>query len=245
MPFGVIKKKDFPNEVWIQPKKSKARKYRRGRLRRRRLSYLPVGGYPDRFLCRLRYVETNSYNAGVGSFSENIFRANGIFDPNYTGGGHQPSNRDSWAARYDRYTVLSSKITVTWVPTTSTPLAIPSTVVVCLSEAGTNVTTAHGAGGIDNVLEQPRLNRSIGYVGDPSRPMSLTRKFSAKRFFGTKNILGDTPYSADVDANPAEQAFWEVASISPDDTVDPSAMTLRTTIEYIVMFTEPRVADAS
>jgi len=35
-----------------------------------------------------------------------LFRMNSIFDPDYTGTGHQPFFRDMWASQYDYYTVI-------------------------------------------------------------------------------------------------------------------------------------------
>ena len=38
------------------------------------------------------------------------FRANNIYDPNYTGAGHQPRGRDDLASHYKKYVVVSSTI---------------------------------------------------------------------------------------------------------------------------------------
>ena len=69
--------------------------------------------------------------------------------------------------------------------------------------------------------------------------------FSAKRFFGIPRVRGLTPYSADIAGNPSEQAFFEVAIASFDDSQDPTNYRIRVEIEYITLFTEPKVADSS
>lgn len=230
------------------PSKKVVRKTRpRRRYRKKRsLTVLPIGGFHQSQLVKLRYVETVRFNPPVGGISHNVFRANSLHDPNVTGVGHQPSNFDRWANTYDRYTVLGAKCTAYPVYTNGTNSAKPGTMALCLSEAGNKLTIAHGSGGIDNILEQPRLRASMNYVaGLNAPPTKLSKKFSAKKFFGTKNLIGQSPYSADVTTSPAEGAFFEVALISPDDTNDPSEVTIRIVIDYIAMFTEPKLTDAS
>lgn len=219
------------------------RRYRKKNTFSRRL---PVGGFPSRKIAKLRYVDTISLDAGIGTYAVNEFRANSLYDPDKTGTGHQPSNFDKMATIYDRYTVLGAKCTVYWVPTSSTIVTPPPLLALHVSENGGEIATAHGSGGINNVLEQPRLARSTQYVGVYNgTPTVLTKYFSAKKFFGVKDIVGVGVYSADVTTNPTEGAFFEVGCISPDDTVNPGAITVRVEIEYIAMFTEQKITDAS
>ena len=46
---------------------------------------------------------------------ENQFVANGAFDPNLTGVGHQPRGFDQFMAGYETFTVTGSKISVNFV----------------------------------------------------------------------------------------------------------------------------------
>ncbi|HIA02129.1 MAG TPA: hypothetical protein EYN66_09490, partial [Myxococcales bacterium] len=43
------------------------------------------------------------------------FRANGMFDPQVPLGGHQPRGFDEFMDAYDMFTVLGSKISVSWM----------------------------------------------------------------------------------------------------------------------------------
>lgn len=62
---------------------------------------------------KLRYVHTGTLatetTTGFGQYS---FRANSIYDPDYTGVGHQPMGHDTLELLYGRYTVVGSAITV-------------------------------------------------------------------------------------------------------------------------------------
>lgn len=72
-------------------------------------------GFPNQIITKLRYCEILNTTSTSGARGGNIWRANGIFDPDVTGVGHQPMFRDSYAALYNHYRVLGSKIRVTYV----------------------------------------------------------------------------------------------------------------------------------
>lgn len=209
--------------------------------------HLPLGGFPNRLMVRLKYVENIPLSPGVGGIAHQSFRANSLFDPNFTGIGHQPSNYDRLTAIYDRYTVVSSKINC-FIYSGNNNVVLPGLLALHTSEDGTDLTTAHASGGIENVIEQPRTSRSIKHLGDMTtagRNVLMSQTFSAKKFFGTKSIVGESPYSADIATNPSEGAFFEVAYMSIDDSNDPGAIGVRCEIEYIAVMTEPKISDAS
>lgn len=65
-------------------------------------------GFNDQYTVRLSYADSfNMTIAGAGGGEEYLFRTNSIYDPDYTGIGHQPLMRDLWASQYDYYTVLA------------------------------------------------------------------------------------------------------------------------------------------
>lgn len=71
-------------------------------------------GYNNNYTVRLTYAD--NYRADIGqagnSANTQIFRTNGIFDPDFSGTGHQPLFRDMWASMYDYYTVLACDYTI-------------------------------------------------------------------------------------------------------------------------------------
>jgi len=83
--------------------------------RRRTPPRFNINPYPKNKLARHRYVENITIPAagGAGQTRQYVFKANGIFDPNTTGTGHQPMFRDEMAAVYTYYTVIASYIKVT------------------------------------------------------------------------------------------------------------------------------------
>ncbi len=65
-------------------------------------------GVPGVFTTRLRYVDNYSSTLSGATPTRYSFRLNSLFDPDYTGGGHQPMYRDQLIALYTNYTVLGS-----------------------------------------------------------------------------------------------------------------------------------------
>ena len=207
----------------------KKRPYRRRRYRRKRKVMPPIGGFPKSMMTRLKYVQNISLDptAGVGAIQ--VFRANSVYDPDMTGTGHQPSNFDKLATIYDRYTVVGSKIRVYPNFVSTSGINPYPTVVVALTEDGTDLATVYASGGIENVLEQPRISRFTKPLGvlNASGQWSITKTFSAKKFFSTKNLIGAGLYSSDIGTNPSEGAFFEIGAFSPDGSADPTSMPFR------------------
>ena len=75
---------------------------------------------------KLVYTDTVLLTStGSIAFNTYTFRANSVHDPDWTGGGHQPTRYDQLQAIYARYEVLKSNIRVQFttgdVSTTSRP----------------------------------------------------------------------------------------------------------------------------
>lgn len=73
-------------------------------------------GFPDRLKTKLQYCDVIQLGASAGSPAVWQFRMTSLFDPDYTGTGHQPQWFDQLAGVYQAYRVLGSKITVTFSP---------------------------------------------------------------------------------------------------------------------------------
>lgn len=112
----------------------RTRRYAISRRGMRKLKFMkvhrPIGGFPLRKNTVLRYVEDFALNPGDGVSAVNVFSANNLFDPNYTGTGHQPMFFDNYAALYSKYKVNSATITF-----------------VCLSNHIVNTSTADQVNG--------------------------------------------------------------------------------------------------
>ena len=70
--------------------------------------------YNNNYTVRLSYADNYRHEVKCdGSTAyQQVWRANSIFDPDYTGVGHQPICRDMWASMYGYYAVLACKYTI-------------------------------------------------------------------------------------------------------------------------------------
>ena len=131
------------------------RKYKR-RTRRKRRNNLRVG-FPLKYTCKLRYTDTIVLDAPSDGTAYHTFRANNIFDPDYSGTGHQPRHFDMLAEIYDNYTVIGSKISAKIVGYANTSddaqaigiriapdasLQLPNTDIAALHEMGRSAATS-------------------------------------------------------------------------------------------------------
>lgn len=207
-----------------------------------------IGGFPKSKAVKLRYVEYFSMNPATGIPAVQVYSANGMYDPNITGTGHQPSNYDRWLSTatttgiYDHYTVLGSKIRVVPVvgaTTTQTPLICG----ILLTDDGATVA---GMSQTD-LLEQPGTVYSrYPFGNDLNMTRSIRHRFSARKFFGKSkgSLIGDGQYKGAWNSNPSEGAFFEIFATDVCGN-EPPSMCFYVEIVYYAILTEPKEALAS
>ncbi len=82
--------------------------------------YTPdVYGFPDRLLTKLRYSDVLTAVSTTGALNTYIFRWNSTFDPDFSGTGHQPLFRDTYASVYDQYAVVRASARIRFDNTSS------------------------------------------------------------------------------------------------------------------------------
>lgn len=195
-------------------------------------------GFPRNQAVKLRYVTTVTINPPATQLGYHFFRANSLFDPDFTGTGHQPMTYDMWTTLYNHYTVVGAKCTATFGgdgSTSATPLiygiALTDDTTVTSSPAqlmengttGYRITTANGAG---NVGRCPRFSKT----------------FSAKKFFSVVNPMDcTTRIGSTIGTNPVEDAVFSVfVGPLPDTAYDIPGMLVTVVIEYFAIFSEPK-----
>lgn len=219
-------------------KKSSSKLVKRRPMRRRpRRVPLPVSGFPKSKMVKLRYSEEILLNAPAGGGpAVYVFSANGMYDPNITSTGHQPRGFDEWMNVYQHYTVVGSSCNARWVPSSATD-KVPSAYGVSLTDDATFPHTS-----LSDIIESVeggnswRMAGGIGMATKGKFP-SITRRFSAKKFFGTKNVIAEHDYRGNALSNPSEQAnymIWATGCAS----ADPDALCFQVTIDFIAVLTE-------
>ncbi len=191
-------------------------------------------GFSDGQIVKMRYVEEFQLDPGLGTVASYIFRANGLYDPNYTGAGHQPYGFDQWMTYYNQFTVLGSKITALF---RNYGAAAADGVMVGLQLKDSAVVDQTNP---NDIVEQGRsVWRLMQPAGGTRDQVTLRKGFSTKKFFQAPNSLDDI-YRGSASADPAEQAFFHVIAGGFNASDNPGPLRCQIIMDYIVKLNGPK-----
>lgn len=184
---------------------------------------VPYGGFSQTKVVRLKYCDQYTITSLAGTMASYEWRANSIFDPDYTSGGHQPMFRDIYAGLYNKYRVLSSKITVKAVP-------FPNEAHCCVLYLDDST----GLPATLSAVREQNVTKSEAIVESQGKNNYLSLTYSAKKVFGKDN---DDETLASVGGNPANQQLFSIASQNLNSAVGTNCQ-LVVKIEYWVQFSD-------
>lgn len=207
----------------------------------------PGIGIPSEFQTKLKYSEVVSLTAGIGStYKQQEYRANSLYDCNYTGGGVQPAFFDQLCAAgslYKRYMVTGSKIKIR-----------------CCSQSD-----AFAAGNVDIAVtpsDLPYASTAWASIDDQlankaTRSTSVVRYDNAgikylTNYASTKDILDIKDMKDNLDdvgayynANPNNVWYWIIGTQGMDRTSTSASVNLKVDITfYVTLYTENLVAQS-
>ncbi len=196
----------------------------------RRKSISRREGLPKAKKVTMRYCTSVNLNPSAGGRDAHVFRANGLFDPDQSGIGHQPYGFDQWMAFYHHYTVTSSKITVTYLNTQVTDS--PASRSICgihLDTSATAVTT-----NLDLLREQK--DTRWGFTGQQTDKVNVNTKFGSTVFFGRPST--NSEFLGTAASNPEDEAYYHVWVAADASGQDPAVTTCIVTLDYDVTLRE-------
>lgn len=183
-------------------------------------------GFPHKMLTKLRYVDTYSMTITTGSLAKQVMRWNSTFDPDATGGGHQPLYRDTFAAVYDQYCVVSAQIEVKLINPNSTTY-------VC---GLTNEDDTSSASSVTVLCEQVKGKHTV--------LPPVTGSLSSHTFrmnWDARKILNIDPFTSQsyktaVGSNPSEESDLVIWATNFDSSS--GSILAHVTLTQTVLFTE-------
>jgi len=178
-------------------------------LNRRFQGQQPHSSFPDRAEMMLDYWSVDRVTSGAVTYGDKVFALNSLFDPDYTGSGHQPRDFDTWASVYAKYRVLevlcevdvrqraAHGISVCCVPSNS-PTALTVT---------------------DYPQELPRAVR-LGITGSYQPTCKATFKVDIRAVLGMteEEFRGDDNTAAAVSTSPSQAVYLHVFAAQLDGT---------------------------
>lgn len=192
-------------------------------------------GVPQRLRINHRYCATLKRTSTGGALNTYVFSANGMYDPDITGTGHQPSYFDNMSALYDHYTVLSSRIKLRLVSSIADATGSSLQCAIMVTD-GTGITVTN----VENMIEQPRcVWTHLSALSNTYGPQnSLQIGFNAWRTFGSR-ALSDAELRGSPAANPTEQQYYTIGLCEATGTGTVAAI-YEVVIEYQAEWTEPK-----
>lgn len=181
---------------------------------------------------QLYYDYQQTLSSATGLVSSRVYTANGLFDPDITGTGHQPIGFDQLMLAYEHYSTIRSKITVTFNNTINNAARVG----VYLSPDGTPITDPIRL--MENgLIKTITLNAGQGSIGNQHIDLNCDLKlYNGKKSYS--QLLEDD-FRGSVAANPVEQAYFIVFAFGNFST-DSMNVQYDAIISYDSIYTEPR-----
>lgn len=180
---------------------------------------------PDRYICKMKYATSVTTAAANGQY---VFRLNSLFDPDFSGVGHQPYGFDNLALLYNRYRVVSCGWRIQQPSRTD---GSPIIVAALPSNDAALLWADYG-----EMAENPRTK----YVtNNPGAPVAtLSGKQYLPRLIGRTRAqyMADDNYQSVVNTNPVEQAFLYLNTFLGQTGVPVGSVPLNVVLEYSVEF---------
>lgn len=227
-------------------KTSKKKPYvkRRKQWKRQKMLTLRPGRtlFPDSIRVKLRYESgAVSVDAGAGVPAVHKVCANGLYDPDVTGTGHQPRGFDQVMPFYTNYVVTGAKITAHFISLSTSQPNIP---VVGVSVRSTSATVTD----ILDFTEDRKTRWKIMSTSDGSKGVVKVQGFfSAKKWFGMgyRQLLADHTKNGSESANPTDGVFFHLFTHAANDSTDITDIKVRYVVEYTAVMVQPKSISAS
>ncbi|QGH72494.1 MAG: capsid protein [CRESS virus sp. ct4af14] len=219
--------------VAAERRKEARRKVRAKKYETSALQYTPArptsgqrGIVPTRIKRKLLYSQLVSINPGAGVCGVHAFSANGMYDPDITGVGHQPKGFDEYMALYNHYKVTASKIHVE---------GDVAAYAVIIGVRAADQAMASGLA-VSNVLEGAQTSWCLASIYAPHYKVS--QDFMLSRDMPTQ-AKGDTVWGTD-SSQPTDQWIYTVFLGPNDEATDLGGQSIRIVIEYEAEFFGPK-----
>lgn len=188
-------------------------------------------GFPKQIEMKLKYADQFQMTTTAGIAVSVNLSTNGMYDPYFSTGGHQPYYFDQLMAIYDHYCVTESKATFVLTPHTAYNTTINAG--IFMNDDGATPVFSPSFTGL---LEQTNMKWTIFASGQtvPSKPLNL--RWSAKEEFGG-DVLSNNTLLGTISTNPSEEQFYTVF-VRPFDGSTTTIMDVTVLIEYTATFLE-------
>jgi len=195
------------------------------------VSLNPRNAFPSSMRQTLKYSAINTLTSGTGLMgTQQAYLLNSIYDPDYTGGGHQPYGHDQMALIYNKYRVLSARVELVF----TTPGAAND--LICVAAPSSN--TSGGMTGLPLYQIQEWPNCQYGIMSSSGeRRVVLKNKFDLAELLGVSKAtyLAGDEYEGTFGASPSKNLFY-IFNMGAVDGTGSETCKVHVLIYYDVLF---------
>lgn len=180
--------------------------------------------FPQRVKVKMNYIACPVITATTGSTYVYCFRGNGVYDPDQTMAGAQPSCYDDLSSIYGFYTVLSSSLKVTAINVTDEPA------LVCIFP----YTASNDTTNIEECSLMPRA-KMVTIASQVGGGKAYLKSFERTSKIYTGTAMTDLDFMAASNTNPSRQWFW-VIKVRSQDATNTATVNLTVKLTYYVVW---------
>lgn len=178
------------------------------------------------------YSDSATINPGIGTGTAQVYTANGIWDCDISGVGHQPAGFDQYTALFGEYVVTGSVIKVSYVNTSTT---IPTIVGITLADQNTVKTDIR-----EYIENGNTVWTTLGTFGSGTDIKTLTFEADISKF-STQSIYNEDDFAGSSSRNPTDSHFFHVWARAADQFSDPSALVINVEVKYDTTWRDPGI----
>jgi hypothetical protein len=190
---------------------------------------------------QLAYCDHSSYDPTATVVAYNTYRANSLFDPDYTSAGHQPMGYDQWSSLYQCWVVPYVTVEMTITPGSA---ATQGVIFGFLWQSTATIVSTDV-----NVLRECRFGRTAFFVPDSGRPITLKYRVENWRLAALDQQefieQGQNGFGGCVDSNPIRGSYLFTWVGTTTSASDPVSVTVDMRLTYAARFTNPIPQTAS
>lgn len=161
-------------------------------------------GFPLQMVMRHKYHAFFPMTSNAGGQANYSFWANGMYDPDYTGTGHQPMYFDQMCALYDHYAVTAAKITIR---VSGDTVNQGSSVISCFINDDTTTTPSLT---LDSIQENSTAKYFQLSAGNNDGVKTMVLYWNAKKAFG-QSVVANPNFQGTSAANPVEASYFTIS----------------------------------
>lgn len=184
---------------------------------------------------KLTYAQYFSLDPALSTAAVQVFTANGLYDPDITGTGHQPAGFDQYMALYGEYIVTGSWIKVTAF-NSDTNVGQVLGVTFCDKSTTSADTRVYIEGG---------NSKYFGMGTTAADGVKSITHYANIRSVSTQDIFNEDNFAGTASANPTDTHYWHIWGYAIDDGSNTSPIRCLAEIQYEVYFRDPALTALS